>query len=127
MGNAIDLASLPENLRDNPFFHFSEETNFVPSWDKIKPEHVLPAMDYALEIARETIKKVRDSEEDPTFENAVEIFETSGELMSYFTGVFANILPNSQEEEEAYHKISEQMSGPSSLFFNEIYQYNFLI
>ncbi len=79
---------LPAKLKRNPFFQFSEETNYVPAWDKIKPEHIMPAMDYALDpLPPQRPEDRRQQIRLQIINNTIEALEQAGELAGYFFGV----------------------------------------
>ena len=91
--------ALPAPLQGNPFFHFGEETHFVPAWDKIKPAHVLPAFDYALKEAHFNLDKILNNKRKPTFKNTIEALEQADELAAYFASVLFNLVPKSNKQE----------------------------
>lgn len=93
---------LPENLKENPYFHFSEKTNYVPAWDRIRMEHAKPALDYALEHLRNEARRISDNPAVPTFRNTVESLEQSFSLIGYFARIFFCAGPEDAEERRQY-------------------------
>lgn len=63
----------------------------VPPFDKIKYEHYLPALEAAIAQHDAEIQAIVDNTEPATFENTVEAFEYSGELLDKVSGVLFNL------------------------------------
>ena len=115
---------LPADLKDNPFFRFSEKTNYVPAWDVIRPEHFIPAMDYALEIMKRQAQAIADNKNPPNFTNTIEALETCGELAGYFRNIISNLPPGTGEAAEEYDRVTKEMYEHSSAAYHEIYGQN---
>jgi peptidyl-dipeptidase Dcp len=112
---------LPAELRENPFFHYSEKTNFVPAWDKIKPEHIMPAMDYAFDLYRRNVQKIIDNKNPANYRNTIEALEQAGELSGYFFGILFNIMPGRGAAEDAYEEIVRDVQRKYAKLYHEIY------
>jgi peptidyl-dipeptidase Dcp len=115
---------LPPDLKENPFFHFSEKTNYVPAWDRIKLAHVMPAMEYAIALAQENIRKITDNPARPTFRNTVEALEQSDELLNYFFGILFDMDPGTGAAEKKYDDlvndvIEKNAAALGDLFLNK--------
>ena len=67
-------------MSSNPLLEKSDLPNYAPPFDKIKVEHYMPAVQAAIEEARANIHKIRDNEEEPTFENTLEAMESASEI-----------------------------------------------
>jgi peptidyl-dipeptidase Dcp len=63
----------------------------VPPYDKIKPEHFLPALKVAIEQNRKEIDAIVNNPQPPTFANTIEALEFSGELLSRVQGAFGGL------------------------------------
>ncbi len=63
----------------------------VPPFDQIKPEHYVPAFTEAMKIQKDNISKIDENTDEPTFENTIEAFENSGELLRKVGSVFSNM------------------------------------
>jgi peptidyl-dipeptidase Dcp len=63
----------------------------VPPYDKINPEHFLPAFKVAIEQNRKEIDAVINNPQPPTFANTIEALEYSGELLSKVQGAFGGL------------------------------------
>jgi peptidyl-dipeptidase Dcp len=75
----------------NPFFTEYGTPFDVPPFDKIKPEHYLPAFKEGIRQQDEEIDAIVNSREKPTFENTIVAMETSGELLRRVSSVFYNL------------------------------------
>lgn len=114
--------TVPEKLRRNPFFRFSEETRFVPAWDKIRPCHVMPAFDYALTLARNNITKIRDNPARPAFKNTIEALETADELAGYFFLTLVNMMPRNRKDEDDYGRLVTDVARAYNIFYEDVYR-----
>jgi peptidyl-dipeptidase Dcp len=82
-------APAPENPNaHNPFFHKWETPFGVPPFDRIKPEHYLPAFQAGIRKQNEEIRAILKTHSAPTFRNTVEALEDSGEFLDRVSGVF---------------------------------------
>jgi len=120
------LPGLPASLKYNPFFAFSEKSNFVPAWHKIKPEHVLPAFEYVLRHANRKMATVKLNQEKPTFKNTIEAFEEAYELPFYFLRVLFNMMPEDEKEAKAFEKLQQKIilglfSDLGPIFRNQLF------
>ncbi|MGQ0527039.1 MAG: M3 family metallopeptidase [Alphaproteobacteria bacterium] len=112
---------LPPELSNNPFFHFSEDTNYIPAWDKINPEHVMPAIEFVLEKMKSDIRSVIEDKKKPNFKNTIDPIESSFSMPIYFFLTLYNILPANDEEEAAYDKLQDEAFLKFIDAFNETF------
>jgi peptidyl-dipeptidase Dcp len=83
-------ANAPENPNaQNPFFQKWETPFGVPPFDRIRPEHYLPAFQAGIRRHNEEIKDILKSRATPSFANTVEALEDSGEFLDRVNGVFS--------------------------------------
>jgi len=87
-------------------------------FSSIKTEDYKPAILKAVELAKEEINEIANSETKPTFENTVEALEFSGKKLDRVTSIFFNI--NSAETNEEIQKIAQEVSPALSEFKNDI-------
>lgn len=81
-----------KNVSDNPLLgDFGTPFN-VPPFEKIKPEHFVPAFNEAIKQQTEEIDKITSSPETPTFANTLDAFFKSGALFSRTKSIFYNTL-----------------------------------
>lgn len=92
----------------------------VPPFEKIKVEHYEPAFMEAMKQQKQTIDKIVNSADEPTFENTIEALEYSGSLLSEVIGAFypltsANTNPEIQELAQKFAPMLSSHSDDISL------------
>lgn len=94
-----------ENM-DNPFFGEWNTPYDIPDFEKIKPEHYIPAFEEGMKRQKAEINAIVNNSEAPTFANTIEALEQSGDLLNEVSAVFFNLAEciNSPEME----KIAEE-------------------
>ena len=75
----------------NPFFAEWETPFGIPPFDQIKDEDYKPALELAIADKRTEIDLIRNSDQEPTFENTIEALELAGPLLDRVNRVFSNI------------------------------------
>ena len=75
----------------NPFFSAYGTPYGVPPFDKIRNEDYKPAFEKGMEQHNADIEAIVNNPEEPTFENTVLAFETSGDMLSRVSMVFFNL------------------------------------
>jgi len=98
---------------NNPFFGEWNTPYGIPDFEKIKPEHYMPAFEEGMKQQKAEIAAIVNNAEAPTFENTVEAMENSGALLNEVSGVFFNLAEsnNSKEMEEIAEKVSPLLSA----------------
>ena len=104
----------------NPLLESYNTPYDVPPFDKIKPEHLKPAILQAIEQHNAEIDAIANNAAAPDFENTVEAMDKSGELLAKVTGILYN-LSNAHTNDEL-EKINEEMAPILSAHFDKIYQ-----
>ena len=79
-----------EKTTENPFFSTYGTPYEIPNFEKIKPEHYLPAFEKGMAEQQAVIEKIVTNKEKPTFQNTVEALEYSNTLLSKISEVFYN-------------------------------------
>ncbi len=83
-----------------PFTNKDQATPF----DKIKVEHFVPALDEAIQIAKNNVAKIK-SVATPDFENTIVALEASSELPERISGIYGNLeVAHASEELQALAK-----------------------
>ncbi len=77
--------------QENPFFTEWDTPFGVPPFDKIAPEHFLPAFEAGMERQSKEMKGITTNPKEPTFVNTIEAMERSGELLTKVSSVFYNL------------------------------------
>lgn len=103
---------------NNPLLQaFTTPFNTVP-FHLIKPEHFLPGMENAIELAKKEIEAIKQQEADATFENTIVALEFAGEHVGRIAEIFFNL--NSAETSDEIQKIAQQLSPLLSTYQNDI-------
>jgi len=103
---------------NNPLLQdFNTKYDTTP-FSKIKNEHFLPAFKKAITMAKIEIDDIVNNNEEPTFENTLEILEFSGEKINRISSIFFNL--NSAETNDEIQKIAQEVSPLLSEFANDI-------
>lgn len=105
----------------NPFFTVSSLPYHVPDFQKIHLEHYEPAFEKGFEEQRKEIDAIVSNPEAPSFENTVEKFENSGELLHRVSQVFFNLCSanTSKELKEIQSKFSPKLTAHrDSIYLN---------
>lgn len=81
-------AHIDEHLKENPLVNPPKQDFNAPPLGLFKPEHVEPAVDRGLAIARQNIKAITDNPGVPSFENTIHALAFAGEVLEHATGSF---------------------------------------
>lgn len=109
---------LPAELVGNPLLaEFSTPFETVP-FDAIKPEHFMPAMQYALAEGRKEIDLIANNKAAPTFKNTIVALEQSGALGTRVSKILFHL--NSAETNPAIQKNVREISPMLTEFSNDI-------
>jgi peptidyl-dipeptidase Dcp len=104
----------------NPFFQKWDAPFQAPPFDRIRPDHYLPAFQAGIRRHNDEIKAIARSRSVPTFRNTVEALEDSGVFLDRVNGVFsAMVEADSNSELQAVAlAVGPLMSG----HLDDIYQ-----
>lgn len=69
---------------------FTNKDQAVP-FDLIKVEHYIPALDEAIQIAKENVAKIKANTASPDFENTIVALESASELSEKIGGIYGNL------------------------------------
>jgi peptidyl-dipeptidase Dcp len=103
----------------NPLIAAWTSPDDVPPYDRIKPEHFMPAFDKGLAEARQDIARIASNRSAPTFANTIEAMEKSGRLLSRVSATFFNL--SSADAKPEIQKIEEAVSPKLTKFNTETY------
>jgi peptidyl-dipeptidase Dcp len=109
-GFAVCACSNKQNDLDmnNPFFQTWETPYQLPPFDKIQPEHYIPAFAEGMKQHTAEIESIVNQKEAPTFVNTIEALDYSGELLGRVSSVFFNLLETNNNTQ--MQKIAEEIS-----------------
>ncbi len=123
MTNAPALAAAPAapaaTLAANPLVGTWNTPDGVPPYDKIKPEHYVPAFDEGMRLARQQLNAIGMQRSAPTFENTIEAMERSGELLNRTAATFYNLTGSYGTPE--IQAVDEEISPKLARFSSETY------
>ncbi|MCL1041320.1 M3 family metallopeptidase [Shewanella marisflavi] len=97
-----------DNNASNPFFKPYDTFMGIPDFDKIKPEHYLPAFKAGVAQQKAEIQAIIDNPNAPTFANTIEAMEYSGKLTTKVASVFYNL--TSADTNAQLQAISKEVS-----------------
>jgi peptidyl-dipeptidase Dcp len=103
---------------ENPFFSEYSTPFQVPPFDRIKPEHYLPAYEKAIAEDRQEIESIIKNTEDPSFGNTIEALDRSGGMLTRVENVFGNLRDANTNDE--LDKIAEQVEPMVSAHRDDI-------
>ena len=103
---------------ENPLIvPFNKPFDTAP-FSELKIHHYEPAMDIAMDIAREEIQSIANNTAVATFENTIEALDKAGETLGRITSIFFNL--NSAETNDDIQSIARDVSPKLSQFNNDI-------
>ncbi|MCD8414424.1 M3 family metallopeptidase [Tenacibaculum dicentrarchi] len=98
----------------NPLLHYFK----TPPFSQIEEKHYKPAIEKAIELAKEEIKSIIENSDTPSFENTTIPLDFAGEKLNRITSIFFNL--NSAETNDEIQKIAKDISPLLSEFRNDI-------
>ncbi|MDE5963094.1 MAG: M3 family metallopeptidase, partial [Alistipes sp.] len=73
---------------ENPFFSEWDTPYGVPPFDKIRPEHYMPAFERGMSLQMAEIDAITSNNDEPTFENVILAYDDSGQMLAQTALVF---------------------------------------
>ncbi len=106
-------AGCKQKTMDNPFLAEWNTPYGIPDFEKIKPEHYLPAFDAAMKQQDDNIAAIVSNSEAPTFANTIEALEYSSPMLNNVSSVFFNLYSceTSDEMEKIVEEITPKLSA----------------
>lgn len=106
----------------NPFFKPYDTFFGIPDFDKIKPEHYLPAFEAGIAEQKLQITNIAQNPQPATFANTIEAMEFSGDLLTKVISVFYNLTGahTNPELQEISKTVSPMLSSArDDIFLND--------
>ncbi|TAJ05746.1 M3 family peptidase [Marinilabiliaceae bacterium JC017] len=103
---------------ENPFFSAYNTPYNVPPFEKIKPEHYLPAYEKAMAEHKQEIKAIINNTETPTFENTIVALDNAGEFLTEVSSVYYGL--KGAHGTEGIMAISSEVARKSSAHWDDI-------
>ncbi|MDX1905176.1 MAG: M3 family metallopeptidase [Thermonemataceae bacterium] len=109
-----------QNQKDmnNPLLAQWDTPHQTPPFDKIKNEHYVPALQFAIQEAKKEIEAIANNSEKPTFENTIVALENSGALVDRVSVILSNL--NTAETSPELQKIAKETSPMLSEYANDV-------
>ena len=105
-------------MSDNPLLSPFTAPHEAPPFDVIKEEHYLPAVQAAIESARDNVEKIKTESTPASFENVIVALETCSEQLDTVTSIFYNQLSAAGTDE--LEKLAEEIGPICSNFSSDI-------
>ena len=102
----------------NPFFSEFDTPFHVPPFDKIKPEHYMPAFLEGMKQEKAEIETIVNNPDAPTFENTVIAYTRAGNFLGRVSSVFGGL--SSANTTDELKAIAKELSPIRSAHSNEI-------
>lgn len=103
----------------NPLLQSYNTPGQTLPFDQIKPEHFMPALQYALAQEKAEVEAITSNVEEPTFANTVEALERSHELAAGISDILTAL--NDADTDPALQKIATDASVLLAVHDNDIY------
>ena len=99
----------------------SETALSLPAFDRIRAEHVAPAVERAMQLHRAEIAALAAQTEAPDFANTVAAFDRCGRLLSQVSAVFHALAASATSP--ALQAVQRELSAPLSAHHSAVYQH----
>src|SRR5213595_3319251 len=107
--NAAQITAMfAADLKDNPLAAESVLPYQYPSFDKIKDEHFVPAIEAGMRDQLKEIEPIANNPEKPTFDNTIVALERTGRLLDRAQRTFSNL--NACNTNPTLQKIETEMA-----------------
>ena len=110
------LSSCTQPQAENPLLAEWTTPYGIPPFEQVQPEHYIPAFKTAMAAELAEIDAIVNNTEEPTFENTIEAYANTGELLSNVSAVFssANGVKSSPELQAIAKELSPLQSAHRS-------------
>ncbi|PYI60874.1 MAG: dipeptidyl carboxypeptidase II [Verrucomicrobia bacterium] len=119
----LALAQIPvmsaADLKGNPLAIESALPYHYPSFDKIKEEHFVPAIEAGMREQLKEIEPIANSSDKPTFDNSIVALERTGRLLDRAQRTFSNL--NACDTNPTRQKIEKEMAPKLSAHRDQIF------
>ncbi|MBP5474538.1 MAG: peptidase M3, partial [Bacteroidales bacterium] len=115
---ALTSCSVNDKDSGNPFFSEYNTPYNVPPFDKIKPEHFIPAFEKGMEEGRKELQAIINNPDEPTFENTIVPLDKMGALLDKVGSAFSEYAGSNTNDE--IQSIEMEISPKLSSYSDEI-------
>src|SRR6266567_2268013 len=107
------------NVDDNPLLTESALPYHYPTFDKIKDEHFIPAIEAGMREQLKEIDPIANNSEKPTFDNTIVALEHTGQLLDRAQRTFSNL--NACDTNPTRQKIDKETAPKLAAHHDEIF------
>src|SRR5438552_9474941 len=107
------------DLKDNPLARESGLPYQYPTFDKIKDEHFVPAIETGMRDQLKEIEPIANNSEKPTFDNTIVALERTGRLLDGAERIFSNL--NACDTNPTRQKIDKELAPKLAAHHDEIF------
>ena len=104
--------------KNNPFINRSQHKHGAVPFDDIKLEHFMPALDYAIEESVRSLELIKNSSDNPTFDNIVLPMENGTELLETVASTYFNLM--GAESDNTFKELAQKISPKLSALKNKV-------
>jgi peptidyl-dipeptidase Dcp len=105
-------------MTDNPFFAAWTTPFGIPPFDRIKPEHFVPAFEHGFAEHEAEIATIAGSKEPPTFDNTIVAMEQAGRSLQRVVEAFHHLA--SADSNDAIRAIERDISPRLAAHWNKV-------
>jgi peptidyl-dipeptidase Dcp len=109
----------PVSDKTNPFFTNFETPFGVPSFEKIKIKHYMPAFEQGMNEGREDLKKIIKNQKEPDFNNTIVTLDNMGKLLTRVSYVFFGL--SSANTNDSLQQLEMEISPKLSQYRDELF------
>ena len=120
IATSLPLMAQDNTDKDNPFFNYKnwKTPHGTYPFEQIKPEHYMPAFEEAMRQGLKEIDNIANNPKAPTFQNTIEAYEKSGQMLSVVASCFYNL--TSAETNDQLQQLEMQLSPKMSEYSSSI-------
>lgn len=117
--SVLSVMALAACNNANPLIDGWDTPYGIPPFAQIEEAHYLPAIEAGIKQQAEEIEAIIANTQEPTFENVIEAFDRSGEILSRTSSVLFNL--SESDATDSMQKIVEQALPLITAHSNDIY------
>jgi len=114
----VASCSSPRKSGENPFFGAWDTPYGVPPFDRIAPEHFMPAFERGMSLMNAEIDAIVSNNDEPTFENVIVAYDEAGKMLAQTELVFGMLC--AAENSPALQAIQEQAAPVLTAHYDKI-------
>ncbi len=96
---SINTSCRHEQPTENPFFSAWDTPYGIPPFDRIRPEHYMPAFERAMSLQNAEIDAIASDKSEPTFANVIEAYDSTGGELERVGSIFGMLSESDSDAE----------------------------